>query len=433
MQLKNPLNLENNQRQVGLFLLAAALLSLAIQVRFVNTISVMALVAVSLFHKNGLRNLKSALVNPYFIACLLFVLMQVLGLTYTANTEETMRKFSVKTGMVAIPFFFCAGYTITLKERKWLFYIFNIALSVVALICLLLAVVDYNNIHDKSVFFYHRLVRPFSHHAIYFSFYLLFCIIFWIERGFSFEEKGWPRNSIVFFIAFDVIMILLLSSKVVITIIVIYFLYVFAKQFIKKKNILVIGGGSVILAFTLFLVFSSNNPVKKRFSEITQGGLDLLTQEKFSPDMYFNGLQLRMLNWRFTYEILNEEKAWLLGVGPGDALQKLNEKYVSMNMYKGEGDTDRGYLSYNCHNQFLETVLQSGTLGLLLLAGAFVSLCLWIGRVGSTEAYIILLSILAFSFTESLLETQYGIFLFSFFPLLALWTENTSKFNTSFP
>ena len=433
MPWKNPLNAENNQRKAGLFLLGVALLSLAIQVRFVNTLSIIALVALSLFHQNGLKNLKQAFTNSYFIACFLFVLIQAFGLAYSENGAETMRKFSMKTGLVAIPFFFCTGYMITMKERKWLFCVFNITLAVISLICLALAIVDYENNHDKTVFFYHRLVMPFSHHAIYFSFYLLFCIIFWIERGFPRESNKWIKLAITLLVAFDLFMILLLSSKIVIGIITLYLLYVLARQFIKKRNLLLIAAGTVLLLFTLLVVFGSDNPVKKRFSEITRGGLELLRQEKFAPDMYFNGLQLRLLNWRFTYEILNEEKAWLLGVGPGDALQKLNEKYISMNMYRGEGENNHGYLSYNCHNQFLETSLQSGMLGLLVLLTMYLTLLVWIVRYNSREALIVFLSILAFSFTESLLGTQYGIFIFSFFPLLSLCTENKENISKSFP
>jgi O-antigen ligase len=427
MPWQNPINKENNYKQAGLFLLGLALLSLAFQVRFVNTLAVMSLVGIVLFRKDGLQNLKTAFANPFFLGCFFLLVMQAIGLLYTENETQTIRKLEMKTGLVAIPFFFCAGNKITLSERRWLMQVFNTALVVVTLICLFMAFMDYISNHDKSVFFYHRLVRPFSHHAIYFSFYLLFCIIFWIERGFVFEKINWVRTATILFVVYDVLLIILLSSKIVIGLLVLYLLFVLARLLLKKANVLVMSLGLVLLFSLLSFVFLTNSPVKQRFSEIAQGSLGLLRQDKFSPDMYFNGLQLRLLNWRFSFEILKSEKAWMMGVGPGDAMQKLNEKYISMNMYKGEGDTDRGYLSYNCHNQFLETSLQSGIVGLLILSGIFISLFILIRKRNSAESCIVFLSILAFSFTESLLETQYGIFLFSFFPLLAFQTDQNTQ------
>jgi O-antigen ligase len=84
---------------------------------------------------------------------------------------------------------------------------------------------------------------------------------------------------------------------------------------------------------------------------------------------------------RFTAEIVQEQKAWLKGVSPGDAQLMLDQKYITTHMYTGEvGRPDRGYIGFNTHNQFLESLLQNGIPGLL----CFVVICAAMGGHGHT-------------------------------------------------
>ena len=112
------------------------------------------------------------------------------------------------------------------------------------------------------------------------------------------------------------------------------------------------------------------------------------------------------------------KKRWLIGVSPGDAQATLNEKYLAKNMYSGETSRgDRGYPVYNTHNQFLQTVLQNGLIGLaVLLMICFPLLKLALQNKKKPGSFIILL-LLAWLFTEAAFETQYGIMIFIFFSL----------------
>ena len=87
-------------------------------------------------------------------------------------------------------------------------------------------------------------------------------------------------------------------------------------------------------------------------------------------------------------------------------------------MYTGDPVRgDSGYLIYNTHNQFLETILQNGIIGL----SVFLMICFSLVKMAVLKknrmtSFIILL-LLAWLFTESVFETQYGIIIFTFFPL----------------
>jgi O-antigen ligase len=87
-------------------------------------------------------------------------------------------------------------------------------------------------------------------------------------------------------------------------------------------------------------------------------------------------------------------------------------------MYTGDPVRgDRGYLIYNTHNQFLETILQTGIIGLsVFLIICFSLVKMAVLKKNRMTSFTILL-LLAWLFTESVLETQYGIIIFTFFPL----------------
>jgi O-antigen ligase len=165
-------------------------------------------------------------------------------------------------------------------------------------------------------------------------------------------------------------------------------------------------------------ILMTTNPVSNRFSDIVKGNLRVTAMEKFNPGMYFNGVQFRLLQWRFTAEILNENRSWLTGVGPGNSQHFIDQKYISTNMYIGEpARGDHGFLGYNTHNEFLETLLQTGVPGLVVLLFTCIALIKIAWQKKKRELSFVVALLLAWFFTESVLERQYGILIFTFFPL----------------
>ena len=174
--------------------------------------------------------------------------------------------------------------------------------------------------------------------------------------------------------------------------------------------------GSLVV-FSLF-IFSTQNRISNRFKEIIQTDFHFIKKESFSPGDYFNGLQFRLLQWQFVPGILNEKKAWLVGVSPGDAQDCLNQKYIFKNMYIGTvGRGDKGFIGYNTHNQFLESLLETGLIGSLLFLLVCWSLVKMILERKKADLSFVTILLLTYSVSESVFETQYSLFIFLFFPL----------------
>lgn len=242
-----------------------------------------------------------------------------------------------------------------------------------------------------------------------------------MEQGLFFVEGRRSKIVLTIVITWFFLFIILLSSKLVIIVSIAYFLYyIFRVAIVQRaKQTLLI---SILLFVGIFsMLVTTDNPIRNRFSDAINGSATLFRQDRFSPATYFNGVQLRLLIWRFTYEILEERKSWLIGVSSGDAQHELDRKYEEVNVYQGDGVIDKkGYKEFNCHNVFLQTTLESGLIGLFILL-LLIGMFLWQAiKEASSFPLIFYFAILAFCFTESVLTSQYTVLLFMFFPLLSL-------------
>jgi O-antigen ligase len=296
-------------------------------------------------------------------------------------------------------------------------YVFATAIMIAW--CLGVAFIKYQ-FHQApvTVFFYHQLVSNLGHHAVQFSILVFAALIYLLQSG---GQNGYLLNRPIHFllIAYFITGIFLLSSKLVIVFLLGY-LAVYGFIRLQQKLNTRWAVGLVILAITLCssTILFTQNPVSRRFNDVLHGDVRIVTQTSFSPGHYFNGVQFRLLQWRFVKEIMQENRAWLFGVSPANAQRLLDQKYLSTHMYTGvPGTGSHGFLGYNTHNQFLEALLQTGLIGLL----CFIAICVEMVRMAVRQknkmltALVILL--LAYTFSDAVLETQYGLVLFIFWPL----------------
>jgi O-antigen ligase len=396
------------------------LASLVLSFRAVSSLSIVAIfLAGIIINKSAISSLFQKNSKNLFLAgCFLLFFLQVIALFYTHNMQQGWSNIRIKTGLLITPLAICVSSFITSTTRKKLLFHYCLVLAVATFYCLCISIIYYLEFHDTSHFFYHSLVKPLNQHAVYFSLLVMIGLIFLFENiieGHPSYSRSFQISLIVYLSGF----LLLLSSKLVIFFYLVYLVFWFIRLLqsnrMKKLTTAALLTFGVLIAT---LVFATRNPISNRFYEIAEGNIKLVTQDSFKEGDYFNGLQFRLLQWKFVGEILTENNRWLIGVSPGDAQSLLNEKYVSKNMYSGEPSRgDRGYLVYNTHNQFLQTVLQNGIIGLLVLLTISFSLVKMVLQNRNWYTGFIILLLLAWLFTEAAFETQYGIMIFTFFPL----------------
>jgi O-antigen ligase len=325
-----------------------------------------------------------------------------------------------------LPMVFCSTSFLNIIKRRKAMLILSLTITLAAIYCLAIVSIQYFNTGNNDVFFYHPLVSPISQHAVYFSVYTFIVLVFIILEAGSLPWLVKNRLVYISWIIFLLFFLFLLSSKMVLLLVIIFLFYLFFRFGNKKITRRLSIAGAVFAMLLIVAIISSNNPVRKRFVDL-RGNIELLKREKYDAGNYFNGWQFRLLLWRVTYEILGDKHAWLTGVGPSDAQAILAKKYLDLGLYAGKGKTpgDQGYLLYNCHNQFLQTILQSGIPGLLFLLGWC---CMLFKKMLPGKEPVLLWSgviIICFFFIESVCERQYGMILCTLIPLMYLYTYTT--------
>ena len=339
----------------------------------------------------------------FIIFCALLFIIQATGIFHSENRHETMEKMILKSGLVLVPVAAALITTLDFKWKKLLMDVYVLLLLWAVVFCFSVGMVNYLATLDNTSLFYHKLVSPLVHHAVYFSILVFIAIMYLFTRPGDTKLK-------IFLLSLFTVAIFFLSSKLIIVFTLIY-LFV---MLIRSRAIVF---AILLSAAALTLLFLTKNPVYERFYEIADKNENLLAREKFDEGQYFDGIQFRRLQWKWVPSIIEEEKAWLTGVSPGDSQTKLDSLYIAKNMYTGEEFRgDKGYLGYNTHSQLLETLLQSGFPGVVAFVLIWLSMILFCIKSRSLPAIFLTILFIVWSLIESVFETQYGIVIFCLFP-----------------
>jgi O-antigen ligase len=420
------------------FLAVVAVLSTAVFGWFFpNTWSLILLLLCRLLDGKPLTNLKNAFTNKLFLAYFVFFVIDAAGFLHTHDMAAQGKIVSKEATLLVIAFVICAGEFGNAKTYKRLFTAYSLILLAASLYCLYLAWGRYQTSKDVYDFFYHALTAPISQNAVFFSVYMLFGIIFLLSPygepaigGLSEQFRKVLRYSLlVFFLG----MMVLLSSRMMLILTPLILVNIIYRRFSYRKRKLALLGLGILLIFAIgAIVTSKNNFLRWRFEEIKEGNLAVIHQQKFDPSTHFSSWDSRLLQWRYALEILDSNRAWIVGVSPGDSQDLLDQKYIHAHMYIGdpaEGPHrhNRGFLGFNFHDQFIETLVQSGLIGLTALVTIFVLLFAKARETGVREAWFVLLVTLIFFIPEAPITLQQGVFLFCWFPLLATSLPKTQE------
>ena len=253
-------------------------------------------------------------------------------------------------------------------------------------------------------FSYIQVVRWGDLHPSYLSMYLLLAIFFLAG-----EETGERK---LVFVRITAILVMigfvgLLASRIAVLTFVATALYWMVSDTMagKIKRVVYFLFGALAFGTLIWL-----NPVA-RFRVVEEPLSTPISIDKSTTE--WNSVNYRLLEWRGAWSIICQNP--ILGVGTGDGDQTLKKFYSAYN-------TSTANVDYNAHNQYLQTWLEIGLLGL-----TFLLICLllpWIksGNRPSDISFIIIFS--SMCLTESMLNRQKGIIFFSFFFALLLSKKN---------
>ena len=333
---------------------------------------------------------------------MLFLLTQGLSLFFDSDTTLWWKSLEKKSVFLIIPALLLVIDQKKFKLEKWAITGFISGLTLSGIIMIVTAIQRSINGNGFAPWSYHEFASPLQLGAIYLSWYYAVALIYLTSRKTDVINPIFKIILILFFL----ILLLLLASKLFIILTIPFVFYVLLS---KTK---VVRHKLAFLIIFLSLLSAAAIPFSYRMSELSNTDFKVLKQESFAYDTPFNGLTFRLIQWRFAAEILNRESAWITGVGINSSRQKLDDHYVSKGIYTGNPDLgDQGYIGYNYHNQYLETLVSSGVFGLFFLL--LIILNIFFSRKDKLlfPLYVYIVTILFFV-TESVLERQAGIIFF---------------------
>ncbi|MCB0539429.1 MAG: O-antigen ligase family protein, partial [Bacteroidetes bacterium] len=192
--------------------------------------------------------------------------------------------------------------------------------------------------------------------------------------------------------------IIILASRIsIIALVILFIIYIFF--ILKLKQALF---ATLLICLLSIFLFWKVDFLNARFTK----AINMLKQDKNAVNNYT--VDDRIMIWSNAIELIKEEP--IKGYNIGDARNHfLREKHNTSGFGKGYRE------HYNCHNQFLESWLSLGILGVITMILIFATL-LYIGIIEKNKVIIgFTLLLFIFSLVESILESQGGIMFFAFF------------------
>lgn len=306
-------------------------------------------------------------------------------------------------------------------------YAFVAGCLLAIIICSVMATYKYNLTHETHHLFYHDLSENIGLHAVYFSFYLAFCILFLVQRlTAEWKDLTWKFRTlyvgiVLIFCAF----VILLTSKTIIIGLTLSLNLLFIIWIVKRKKVLAGILAILIINISFLIGIIKSDYVKSRFLDSINSNIEFIKKDTYSESTVFTGVTVRITFWKFVIEVLNENSSWWTGMSIGDGDNALHNKAVEKKLFAG--NKERGwvdYTNYNAHSQYFQYLLLVGVAGLSYFIILLISIL--IHAVNHKDQLLLMVTLLfmLFCFTESVLELNKGIIFFSVIPPLLIYGNN---------
>ena len=348
-------------------------------------------------------------IGKWFI---LYYIILLLGMLWTENDSFGLSKLENKLSFLLIPILFAISHFSISRKQFMNVLLFSLLLSL--LINYGLALHRSFTLTKSSV--YDTLISAnFSqlmHRSYYCNYLIIGCIVI-LDRMFKKEALGFY---LILFSLFSIGIFQTLAKSGILTYFLLIPVFLFWKLLKTNQYKSILISISVFL-ISIFFLAKVDNPIKSRFQLIPDALENF--ESKNNPSIESN--TSRLLMWSTSIDVFKEFP--YAGVGTGDyddVLTKKNESY---------GNSGVAMHRYNSHNQFLNTMVQLGLLGLVVLIMLFLN--------GFKMAYqqkniigLFTLSCFFLNFLfESFIESQAGIILFCLLPLTLFHLKSKNQKN----
>lgn len=326
---------------------------------------------------------------------LVLLLLHIIGITYSEDIRAGWEDVGMKLSFVAFPIYVIFVPVFNKRKTMNLFAMFG---TLTTLICLAAALYRY------STTGYNVLV---SEHEFTLYMHRSYQATYWcIGALWAFYHFGRFKPYRILYLLMSIVLsvgVILTFSKAGIISLMLGFGFIMLLFLFKYKRYKLFG---VTLLSTIIILLILNYITPKPLARFQAMVETVLSDESSRNQNDSNGA--RILMWETSIELISEHP--VLGFGTGDVNNALNER-----------NTEKGYhelvkVDLNSHNQFFNTGVALGAIGMIILAIIFLT-TMFYGRIADIDngiTMLITVVILIFTLTESVFETQAGVVCFTF-------------------
>jgi len=346
--------------------------------------------------KEKFLNIRKNSLLPFFILFSGFYLLYVIGTFYSSNLRYAFSDLECKLFLFLMPFFIFTQKKEDFTKEKInnLFFLFIIAVLAMIICNFSISAFNFAKNGNKDSFFYTQLSH-FSHpsySALYANTAFLFALHFLFIN---------PVKEKILKILFAATILLtaayifFVQSKAGVIIFTICALASAIHIINLRKRRLIVTSCFITLCSLLLVLISKYTPVMTRMQDALQA---IKTETSVSNP--YNGTTVRLTLWKTAWQTGCEHI--ISGVGTGDVKDTL------IGQYKERGYKYITEKQFNAHNQYLQTFVALGIIGLMTLIAALTYPLLQSLRLKHYIAAIWWFSIICNPLVECMFEVRAG-------------------------
>ena len=398
--------------QVFQYSLVLVVISLPYSIK-INNIAIVLMVLNWIVEGNFAAKFAALRSNILFWLFAAFYTLHAIALVYTADLNEGLFQLEKKLPLLIFPFILASTTSLSKKQLQTVLFSFVLSIFVALTICLGYAFHrnNYLETFTNPVWFYFSYndltevidIQP-NYLAIYVGFSIFILTFFLIENWHAY--KVFEKLGRLLCITYFVLCLLLLSGRTPIAA-TIFIVSIASFYFFYKKGILLKGLLVWTVASLSLLVVMYQIPIIRERLLQTFGIEQQMTWISQMGDGKGGLPSIRLLKWKCAWEIIKDN--WLIGVGPGDAQNLLQIQYKKINFDLAFNE------KFNPHNQFLQTWLGLGFVGLISFVGSLAMPMVRSYRQKNHLYLIFVLFVFLCCITESVFERRLGIVFYAVF------------------
>jgi O-antigen ligase len=362
--------------------------------------------------------------NAVLWAYVCFYVLYLVGIYFTNDFPNAMKVLEYKLSFVLIPILFVFRPNFNLKIS---YPIVGLAVGIVCISIagFIKAIAAFQLTHNALVSFTSSNIC--IDHPTYFAAFTMIALggMWYLYKK---DWAGFTILKVLPFLVFGGIMVMLSYSMSAILFLFLVIVFLIIKWIYEKINrylaIAVVAAAPVFIYFVVANIPALKDEVNnsaKAFSEYVSNPMEYIRGKEEVP----TGDKVRLIMWTVT---AREYLAHPFGVGTGNVDNHLSSALQDVGQIEMSNKTPNNEIRYNPHNQFLQTTMELGFLGLAVFVFILAKGIQW-GVRKKNGLLILVISCLSFNcLFESMLQRQTGIVFFTFWIcLLSVSVLNWNK------